>query len=256
MRLNFGKIFQEKSKDRRMGGLVNIPADESLWPPIWKVVQYKTYERFPQIPLPKPIPKIFGHEELAKRKSVRNFGKVNPHTLKKEYKKMSPQEISNVLYYSCGIVRNSGNPDRSRRIQPSGGARYPIEAYILNFEKGDLGVCCYHYNVKAHALEYLWELPLPNRKEISNYFAYPWSTDASMAIVLTGVVRRTTMKYGERGYRYMYLEAGAILNNIQNNAMLEGIGSVIMGGTNEKAIEDLLDLDGENETVIMGIMLG
>jgi hypothetical protein len=38
--------------------------------------------------------------------------------------------------------------------------------------------------------------------------------------------------------------------------MLECLGSIILGATNERQLEKLLDIDGENETVIMGILLG
>ncbi len=256
MRINFGKIFQEKSKDRLMDGLVNIPQDSSLWPPAWKEVVYKQYQRFTPLPLPPAAPRVFGHEDLMQRTSTRSFGKINEQTKQNTYRSLTLQEISNILFFSCGEVKKGIDPTKSTRIQPSAGARYPIEAYILNFEPGDLGIACYHYNVVHHTLEALWPIPLTSRADISTYFGYSWSTDASMAIVLTGVTQRTTMKYGERGYRYMYLEAGAILNNIQNNSLLEKIGSVILGSTNEIQIEDLLDLDGEQETVIMGILLG
>ena len=256
MRLNFGKIFNRTSKDRRMDGLVNIPSDESLWPPAWKETQYKIYDRFKAVPLPPPLPKIFGHEELLKRRSKRSFGTVHGGAPVPQFAKITLQQLSNILFYSCGEKKNELGSTRSKRIQPSAGARYPIEAYVLNFEEGELQKKCYHYNVRDHALEELWDIPIESRANISKYFAYDWSTSASTAIVLTGVVHRTVMKYGERGYKYTYIEAGAILNNIQNNTMIEGLGSVIMGGTNETSIEELLDLDGENETVIMGILIG
>jgi SagB-type dehydrogenase family enzyme len=177
-------------------------------------------------------------------------------TQEREYRKITLQELSNILFYACGEVKKGALSKESKRIQPSAGARYPIEAYILNFEKGDLDIKCYHYNVQNHYLEELWDIPITSRKDISLYFGYEWSINASAAIILTGVVRRTIRKYGERGYKYMYLEAGAVLNNLQNNCMLEGIGSVIMGATNEQEVEKLLDLDGENETVILGLLLG
>ena len=239
-----------------MDGLVNIPWDRELWPLSWKETQYKTYERFPKVDLPNPFPKEFGHEELIHRKSTRDFGKIDVKTGQKDYAQVSLQQISNILYYSCGEVHKNSDSKNVRRIQPSAGARYPIEAYLLNFEKGDLDMKCYHYNVQGHCLETLWDIPLASRKDINTYFGYEWSIHASAVIVLTGAMGRTVMKYGERGYKYIYLEAGAILNNMQNNSMIEGLESIILGATNEKAIESLLDLDGENETVIMGILLG
>ncbi len=256
MRINFGKIFQEASKDKRMDGLVNIPSDKTLWPPAWTEIQYKTYERFQRIVLPHPEPRIFGHKELIKRKSVRNFhGNIFP-SVTKGANKITLSRLSNILYFSCGETESPVGHGRKRRIQASAGARYPNEVYVLNFEKGDLDTWCYHYNVKEHSLEALWDVGITEKKEILGYFSDEWCPGASMAIVLTAVPNRSVMKYGERGYRYTYLEAGAILQNIQNNAMLEDLGSTMCGGTNEKSIEQLLDLDGVNETVILGILLG
>ncbi len=249
MRFNFGKVFQEKSKDQTMEGIVNIPSDTNLWPKMWREINYKTYKRFKSIPLPKPIPKLFGHEELFKRSSAHDFAS----------KPMSLQEISNIIYYSCGELpeeNTEGNIAKNRRMQASAGSRYPLEIYLINFIKGELVNKCYHYNVKDHSLEELWSTEIIDKKEINKYFNYEWARDASLALVVTGVPSRSVMKYGERGYKYMYLESGAVLHNIQINSMLENRRSVIMGGINEKNVEDLLDLDGENETVILGVLVG
>ena len=40
------------------------------------------------------------------------------------------------------------------------------------------------------------------------------------------------------------------------HALTNDIHSVINGGTNETEIEDLLDIDGVTETVVLGIVLG
>jgi len=256
MRINFGTIFQKYSKDNTMGGLVNIPRDSTLWPTSWKVVQYKTYERFNKLELPKPVYRTFGHADLIKRRSAneKDFGSLDKYGVM-TYTKISLQSISNILYFSCGEVRKFANGSKPRRAQASAGARYPIEAYVLNFEEGELKKKCYHYNIKSHTLEELWDIPITSRKDIQKYFGST-GTSSSAAIILTGIPRRTTMKYGERGYKYMYLEAGAILGNIEYNCLHEGLQSVIRGTTQDSAIETLLDLDGEAETVILGILIG
>lgn len=249
MRFNFGKLFQEKSKDQTMGGLINIPLDTNLWPKSWRKVEYKDYDRFKSVKLPAPIPKLFTHEELLKRRSVHDFISGS----------ISLQEISNIMYYSCGEFLekdNEGKITKNRRIQASAGSRYPLEIYLINFIKGELENKCYHYNVRSHTLEEMWDTKITDKKDVNKYFNYEWAREASLAVVITGVPLRAVMKYGERGYKYMYLESGAVLHNIQINSMLENKQSVIMGGTNEKNIEDLLDLDGENETVILGVLLG
>ncbi len=250
MRLNFGEIFHTMSKDRKMDGLVNIPTDSSLWPEVWSTVLYKSYNHFPTIVLPEAISKDFSDNDLLKRVSKRDFNS--------ELGQISLQELSDILFFSCGETRKSIDNKKNKRAQPSAGGRYPVEVYVLSFTTSETGLSkkCYHYNVKDHTLKELWDFPIQDKKEINKYFSYEWSQKAACAIVLTGVPSRTCMKYGERGYRYMYLEAGAILNNIQNQTTLNGLKSVAMGGINDLAVEELLDLDGVQETVIVGVLIG
>ncbi len=245
MRINYGALFQEKSKDKTMSGMVNIPIDKTLWPPAWKEIYYKVYDRFESIDLPKPIPVYIDQNHMIKRSTCRDY-KREPIDI---------QTLSDILYFSAGEIK-LGN--RVHRVQASGGGRYPIELYILNFKEGEIRKGVHHYNVKDHKLEYLWGFDGEESglSPETKYMTILWAEEAAMAIVATAIPVRTVMKYGERGYKYIYLEAGAILQNIQNNAHLRGIGSAINGSTNEKEIEELLDIDGVNETVILSIVIG
>ena len=168
MRLNYGEIFQEKSKDRKMDGLVNIPNDSTLWPDLWKIVEYKEYERFASIKLPTPISKDISNQEMTKRRSFRGFLSADKN------KKISLQDFSDIIYYSCGEVFKSVDGKSNRRVQASAGSRYPLELYILNFKEGDLKKKCYHYNVKNHALEELWSVEVENKEDVNKYFTHPY----------------------------------------------------------------------------------
>jgi nitroreductase len=48
--------------------------------------------------------------------------------------------------------------------------------------------------------------------------------------------------FGSRGARYVYLEAGAAAQNLQLQAVAEGLGSVWVGGFNDEATADVLGL--------------
>lgn len=224
--------------------MVNIPDDSSLWPDHWKTVQFKTYDRFPKIELPKPDLAIDFATAVASRVSLRKYSQ----------KAVTLQQISNLLAYSCGQFRDKqgGEFDYSR-AQASGGARYPVEVYVINYKKGDLEQKLYHYNVKKHALDVLWGVP---QALIKNFSSYEWAGEAGFMIVLTGCVDRTIAKYGERGYRYIYLEAGAIAQSINLIAKSQNLGVCLMGGTNDTLLENFLDIDGDNETVVFGIVGG
>jgi SagB-type dehydrogenase family enzyme len=245
MRTNHGKLFHQKSKDRSMGGTLNVPYDRNLWPKEWTTVYYKEYTRNNVVLLPKPDSKTLSQDDILLRESLRDFSPNKPVTL---------QNLSNLLYFSCGETKaNFDKP--THRAQPSGGGRYPLEAYVLNFHTGELPANCYHYNVKNHTLEELWP-SFSNKKDLDTLFSYPWGKDASFAIVLTAIPQRTVAKYGERGYRYIYIEAGVVVGNLIRNALHEDFHSVVMGGVIDEQMEDFLDIDGVNETVVIGVLFG
>lgn len=74
--------------------------------------------------------------------------------------------LSILLKYSCGITRRTPEGD-GRRAQPSGGARYPIETYCLIVKPGKgLEPGLFHYNVKNHYLERLWDKEFSQDEEM------------------------------------------------------------------------------------------
>jgi len=223
---------------------VNIPLDPKDWPQEWKTVFYKEYPRFPKIPLSDTDGKGELFETIRARTSRRDFSR----------RKLSLNELSALCKYTCGITGTSG--EVQHRAQPSGGGRYPIEMYVLLFTGTD-GVVpgVYHYNVKAHALDVLWERSFTDA-DTGELFTYPWAKQASLAVVLTGVFERNQMKYGERGYRHILIEAGAIVQNLYLVSTALGIKCCAIDGVHEPAIEKLIDIDGVSESAICSLVLG
>jgi SagB-type dehydrogenase family enzyme len=158
-----------------------------------------------------------------------------------------------MLYYVSGIKDQDLYKNTQTRMLPSGGARYPIEIYIVVFKQGELEERLYHYNVKENSLDVLWRV---SKEERDKLFSYEWASGAGMAIFITGVVHRATMKYGERGYRYMYYEAGAIAALLQVIACSVELNAVLMGGTNDENVEDLLGINAERESLFLAILSG
>ena len=222
----------------------DLPADTSLWPKEWSVIHYKDYPRFEKIPLPETHPRADFFKLIEKRRSERDF----------TGKSIELRALSTLLRYSCGI--RSGATERRSRAQPSGGGRFPIEVYPVVFKGSDeLRSGLYHYNVKEHALDVLWQRPF-TKADISGLFTYDWAQNASLAIIMTAVFGRNQMKYGERGYRYILLEAGHIGQNIYLNAEALGLKCCALGGTRDVNLEKLIDVDGITEAIVYGLVLG
>ncbi|GIW65471.1 MAG: nitroreductase [Candidatus Parcubacteria bacterium] len=208
-------------------------------------VYYKAYERFPEIKLPKPSlnSKKEFKEILESRKSNRDF----------KQKKISLSKISNLLYYSVGL-KNLGITANHKRFYPSAGALYPIETYIISL-KTALAKKPYllHYYPRSHSLEELWSL---KKKEIRNCFSENFIIKSSLIIILTAVFQRTTRKYGNRGYRYIQLEAGHIGQNFYLLSVTLGLNCCAIGGFIEDKLNKVIDIDGFSESAIYCLAIG
>lgn len=235
--------FHQKSKDKREGGLVRIPKDESLWPKEWKIVEYKTTDRAPRITLP-------AHQEtsrefldvLLKRKSPRNFSG----------RKLTLKQLGSLLRLSYGEWE--GKPG-GRRCVPSGGYRYPLELYVLAWDIEGLSPGVYHYAVKEHSLEhYAWE-PF-SKEDLPGLVSYDFVATGSALVVMTSIFSRSTAKYASRGYRYALLEAGHVGQTMCLSAGYLDVQARPLGGTNDEAIERLINVDGSYESLVYAISIG
>ena len=242
--IDFSSLFHQSSKDHRQGGAVHIPKDQSEWPAAWRTVYYKTYPRLKRIVLPEVENTADFYDLIKKRKSQRNFDRA-PVDLSK---------LSTILKNSCGVTHNWSAGQS--RAQPSGGGRFPIEIYpIVLRGSAELPSGVYHYGVRDHALDVLWERGFSD-EDVARLFTYEWARDASFFLVMTGVFYRNQMKYGERGYRYVLLEAGHIGQNVYLNAAALDVKCCALGGTFDVNLEKLMDIDGITESVVYALALG
>ncbi len=164
-----------------------------------------------------------------------------------------------VLLNSLGIVtRVPGRRFRSwpetRRMYPSAGAQYPLEAYIAVLDCSGLGQGIYHYNVRRNCLEVLSSVSA--RDDLVHATGETWAGKASVAIVLTAVFNRTQRKYGERGYRYILMEAGHAMQNICLVAEALDLGVCPCGGFVDSEINGLLELNESVEAALYLALIG
>lgn len=258
MDINFSELFHQSSKDHSKNH-PPIPLDDKDWPEEWKTTYYKSYLRLPKINLTSEQPKADFFELIKKRESRRDFSRGA----------VTKRELSILLKYSCGNTGDMGN-GRYHRAQASGGARFPIEIYPIIFRSAQartdadatqtdaeniLKAGLYHYNVKDHALDVLWDRSFSD-ENIGQIFTYPWVKNASVGIVMTAVFWRNQNKYGERGYRYILLEAGHVGQNIYLTSEALGLKCCALGGTYDENMEKLIDIDGVTESVVYTLAVG
>ena len=203
-----------------------------------KPPQYKNYPGSKIIKLPKHAHRGIPLEEaIEKRRSVRNYsGKL-----------LTLSQLSQLLFSAQGITGKLY--DQPLRTAPSAGALYPIEVYVIANDVEGLPHGIYHYAVLNHSLELVKSGDF--RKEITAAgLEQEMLGDADVTFVLSAVFDRVRHKYGERGFRYAYIEAGHISQNIYLQSVSLGLGSVSIGAFLDEEINKLISIDGRTEAVI------
>ncbi|UCF00473.1 MAG: SagB/ThcOx family dehydrogenase [Planctomycetota bacterium] len=200
--------------------------------------QYKTYRDSKKIELPKPQFRGIALEEaIEKRRSVRNYSD----------KPITMDQLSQLLFAAQGVTGHMYG--KALRTAPSAGALYPFEVYVVVNNVENLPRAIYHYSVLDHTLELLKKGDF--RSKITDAgLKQEMLGDAAVTFVLSAIFDRVRHKYGERGYRYTYIEAGHISQNLYLQSVSLGLGSVCAGAFLDEKVNKLIDVDGRKEAVI------
>src|SRR5207244_7333827 len=94
------------------------------------------------------------------------------------------------------------------KTSPSGGARHPIEAYVLAVRVKGLPRGLYHYAADRHGLDRLSRQA--SSRQIVEYCAdQTWYGSAAAVVIMTAVFARERWRYqSPRAYRAVLLDAG------------------------------------------------
>jgi len=112
----------------------------------------------------------------------------------------------------------------------------------------------FHYEPEEHKLEKLLSGDLREKLAEGSLFQ-GFIAIAPASIVITAVYERTTVKYGDRGIRYVHMEAGHCCQNILLQAVALGLGAVPVGAFDDDYIQNLLNIPSDY-TVLYVIPLG
>jgi len=77
--------------------------------------------------------------------------------------------------------------------------------------------------------------------------------DAAVNIVIMADYDRTCIYYGERGIRYVILEAGHVCQNIYLQATALGLGAVAIGAFYDEEIESLIGTRKEKALYVIAV---
>ena len=138
-----------------------------------------------------------------------------------------------------------GQDSRSKyRTVPSAGATYPLELFLVT-EEG-----LFHYLLAKHALEKLSDRDLRSELALAAW-GQEFIEAAPLTLIFAAQFTRTTTRYGKRGVRYVYMEAGHAAQNVHLQAESLGLGSVAVGAFDDASVSKVLTLPGHLEPIYM-----
>jgi SagB-type dehydrogenase family enzyme len=250
--VSVAELYHENTKLHRATALAAI-ADDSYGARELEAMAraYKRYRLRPHVPLPAVANDLVGPayaDVIASRRSTRHFA-PDPLAL---------GEVSALLQWSYGTtgeITMPGGEIQRFRAAPSAGALYPAEIYLGVRAVGGLDAGLYHYDVPDASLALLSAGDHTERLH-AVCCGQEYARQAAIVVLISGVVKRTKRKYGERGYRYVLLDIGHLGENLYLAATALGLAMVTTCGFYDDEAADLLGVDGCDEAVFYVAFIG
>ena len=158
---------------------------------------------------------------------------------------MSAEQLSQILWAAGGITSPNG-----LRTAPSADATYPLEIYAVvgNVEGIEPGV--YRYITDGHKIIRVADGDV--RAELSAAaLNQRMVAEAPMSVFYSAVFERTTGRYGERGFNYVYIEVGHSAQNVYLQAVSLGLGTCAIGAFLDVRVREILNLPADEEPLYL-----
>ena len=236
-----GREFMEMTKYRNMGDAPQRLGE--VQPPLEAPVDAEE-----RIPLPDPSALGYGKAPLLntieQRRSLRSYGET-PLTL---------GELSYLLW-CCQGVQKQGEKHTYRAV-PSAGARHAFETHVLVNRVEGLETGLYRYmalsgtlapvNLNEGIAESLTSACLGQGMVAGSAVTVYWAAEAE----------RMVYRYGERGYRYLHLDAGHSCQNLYLAAESIGCGACGIAAFDDDQLNAVLGLDGVKQFAVYACTVG
>ena len=215
------------------------------------------------VPMPSPLKRYPGARTviLPRPEATGEFARVLK--ARRTWRRFSSKpvtldELSALLAFTAGVQQwvGKGTTRTPLKTSPSGGARHPIECYVVVRDVQGLGAGVYHYNGGRHALEKI-KGPIPVERmqayvPTSEYFAR-----ASAMVFFTAVFGRILWRYPySRAYRAALVEAGHVCQTFCLAATWKGLAPYCLMALADSLVEEDLGIDGITESVLYSAGVG
>ncbi|QRN83430.1 SagB/ThcOx family dehydrogenase [Chloroflexota bacterium] len=204
----------------------------------------------PLIDLPKPEEIDLGTYDLRKaieeRRSLRRYSDES----------LSLKELSYLLWLTQGVKNIDEKRHVTWRTVPSAGCRHPFETYLSINRVEGLEPGLYRYLALEHKLVALKLDEKVNEDVTKACLMQRQVATSAVTFLWAAVPERTVWRYSERSYRYLYLDAGHVCQNLHLAAESIHCGICAIGAYDDDEIDAVLGLVPPEMFVIYIASLG
>ena len=182
---------------------------------------------------------------IENRKTVRSY----------QHQSITLDELSYLLWLTQGVRRVSTRPVTLRNV-PAAGARHAFETFLLVNHVDGLPSGLYRYAALEHSLLEHDLSPDVKERVTRACLNQQHITGSAVTFIWVAVLERMYWRYTERGYRYLFLDAGHVCQNLYLAAETLGCGVCAIGAFDDELLNTALGLDGENLFAVYAGTLG
>jgi SagB-type dehydrogenase family enzyme len=162
---------------------------------------------------------------------------------------ISLAELSFLLWTTQGVKSVNSRPVTLRTV-PSAGARHAFETFLLVNRVEGLEPGLYRFAAIEHAL-----IRLDAPEDIHDLVVSACANQnhvhtSAVTFIWVAILERMKLRYGERGYRYLHLDAGHICQNLYLAAEVTHCGVCAVAAFDDDAMNAALGLDGEDQFAV------
>ena len=183
------------------------------------------------LPRPRYVGPVSLEETLLTRRSIRKYSSAA----------LTLEEAAQLLWAAQGQTAEGGG-----RTAPSAGALYPLELYLVVGNVSDLAPGVYRYRPRKHDLVRTGDKD-PREALARAALDQAYVREAATDIIIAADYNRTTVKYGDRGVRYVHMEAGHAAQNLYLQATALDLAMVVVGGFYDQRVKDILALPKDQQ---------
>lgn len=202
-----------------------------------------------RIDLPKAegldIPAVDLRAAMENRVSYRKY----------EDKPLSIDELAFLLWVTQG-VKAVNNGSFTQRTVPSAGARHAFETYLSINRVEGIQPGLYRYLAVEHALIEVDLAPDVNQKITHACLEQGQVLHSAVTFIWAAVLERMFWRYVERGYRYLFLDAGHVCQNLYLAAEALGCGACAIAAYDDELLNQAVGADGKDLFVVYAASLG